>query len=349
MQSVHGDGSGLKSTAGGDMRRRSVALVTIILLFCCVEVQAVQADLIANFQDEYPAAAARVEEAYGHATILTTETYRDPDGSITLVTENEYLREEEFVRIVTEVVQSTNPEAPVGTITASGGSAESYFKAGKDANASEFVIHLLKPTANFDLIFRDNARPVFAPYCIFNLRIIDYLNYPGVRILSATKMNLDGREAIAILTEWRFQEPDSPPDLIHYRFYFQPDTWALLGFTLYTEPQDPGASVDQHRLSYEPGSDPSRLATLEIWAESPLNPDEGRSKQGGMFYKIKSIEFGEIPKEEFTLAALGIEEPVMAGSGTSIPWVIINVIIFGGLGIGFALLAVRRRKGAAAA
>ena len=302
-----------------------------------------QASLLEEFWARHPPVMAEVEEAYSHVRMVTKETTVKSDAGHGFISKNEYLRKGDLVRGVIEVLQSDNVKFPSGTVKAFGGSAETYFEASKRGVGSDFVIESLRSTANFNQIVRHNARPVFAPYCVFEFRIVDYFKRPEVQILSATTKVLDGQKAISILTEWT--EPGSPPESVGYEFYFQPDTWIYIGFTQF-EPDDRSARVTQFRLEYEPGSTPPKLTSLEVWGEAPSDPDEDRSASGGTLYEVQSLEFGGIPEEAFTLASLGIEDPVIAdGSGSSNPWfIIISVVVFGAAGVIFAVLGVRKRK-----
>lgn len=317
------------------IRRFSLAIGLVTLPLC----GPARADLLEEFRTEYPAAASRVEAAYSHVRMLTKETSRNEAGKVTLVTENEYLHDGNLIRGVVEVLQSVDAATPVGIVKAFGGSASEYFEVAKKNQSSQFMIESFRSTSNFDLITRNLCRPVFSPYCIFEMRIVDYLQKPEVKVLSATNAQFDGKPVINVLTAWK---PSAEPPM-HYRFYFEPRTWTLLGWTGHAHPEDPKASFIQYRLNYEAATEPVKLSQLESWGEYPSRPGV---KVGSTLYEIKSVKFGAIPEEEFTLAALGVEGPAAIGSRSSrFPWlVILNVLIFGGLGIWFAILSVRRRR-----
>jgi hypothetical protein len=186
---------------------------------------------------------------------------------------------------------------------------------------------------------------VFAPYCLYNNRIVDYLFdfiergvHLPVRIVSAETSSLDGANVVEVVTE--FSVPDQW--LKRYHLYFQPHTWTLLGWMFqYDKALDHGGCI-QCRIGYEAGSDPPKLTSLQYWGESPSKPG---FKANHTIVKITECKFGPIPKSEFSLGAFGVEEPVISGSGTNKWWLVgLNIPIVFAIGIWLVFLAYQRKR-----
>lgn len=299
----------------------------------------VRADLLRDFQDQFPAASARIENAYTHIRMKVRELDRDESGNTKAILEDEFLRSGDEVRGVVTTIQSADASNAVGDTYAFGGSPEQFFEAVRRANSSNFAIESLRPAnlKSYDAVNRNRCRPVFGVYCLFDTRVVDLLKFPDFKLLLAEKVSLDEREAVKVTASW----PGGQGVLMRYQLYFAPDTWTFMGWTIYGHPEDPSAPHSEWRLTYEPGSDPPKLVKMDGWGVRKAYPGV---KRGGMTYDVESLQFGPIPASEFTVAALGVEAPASGKPRAANRWLIaLNVAVFGGLGILFAILAVRFR------
>ena len=309
-----------------------------------------------------------VEEAYRHVRIKTKETHY-ASGEVSYITENEYLREGDLVRATIQIIESHVPERQVGTATAFGGSVDKFFRLASENDGDGFRVSKYQPRADeedFNLATRDPALPLFASYCLRELRLVDYLEKPDVKFLGAKTTEIDGKQAIDLVTEWAFDDPDVGPGTIRYHLYFQPETYAFLGFMSYPPSTAPERKQLFHRRNtYVPGSNPPKLARIERYGTPLTEPDK---KSLGLVYEIKSTEFGPIDPKEFTLAAFGLEEPANAPQrpatepaalgvgggavaatvrGSGFAWIVIlGAAALLALGVLFAVLSARRRRAA---
>ena len=164
----------------------------------------------------------------------------------------------------------------------------------------------------------------------------DYIKRKEVSIASVAPATLGGKPVIEVVTDEATKD-----GRLRYHLYFQPVTWAIVGATLRTraDRSPEKTAILQIRIAYGAGT-PLRMKSMEAWGEFPPGV-----KGSGEKYEVKSTEFGPIAKEKFTLAAFGLEEPVVTRSSAAFTWfLLINAAIFVALGIWFGIRYVRRRR-----
>jgi hypothetical protein len=293
-------------------RRACLGALTII----AVPTGLARADELDRFKAEYPAAAAKLEQAYGHATILGTETASDGRGDFRMMTNCELLHEGDLVRGKQTVVRSAIPTFPPGTVSVSGGSGERSFEIFK-----------VGPSGPFRFLFFGKAKdegtynpwtyaPLFCPYMVLTDRVTDFLGRSNVTLVSAVQTSWDGRPAIEIIAQ--LTKPNRAPFMYH--FLFEPKTWALVGWVFPLTWTVPPAAWKAD-ITYEPGSDPPRVKSLDKWVEGP-DPQLKLSRE---HWEISGFKFGPIDPKEFDISAFGLNppsdgattQPAIAPSGTT--------------------------------
>jgi hypothetical protein len=257
------------------------------------------ADLLSEFSQEYPAAAARLEEAYRHARVLAKETRTNSKGGALWTEAVEFLREGDRIRGKQTVLESASPRCPKGAIRIFGGGEADFFDVSKLPTQSEFQINSFGPCEDFRQLSHVTCKPLFAAYCFYDTRIVDCLAQDGLRVVSATMTKLDGEDVVDVTVEVVI------PDMGTFRdhFFFMPRTWALAGWTI------PGQPVSQGRITYEPDTIPPKIRKVDVWFDGET-PDQ---KKYRWLSEVSSVEFGPIPAEEFTLEGIGLKTPVPPG------------------------------------
>jgi hypothetical protein len=309
--------------------------------------QRVRADLIDDFRREYPPAAALVEQAYSHVKMTEEESNYGAPGELQSVQKVEYYRDGDLVRVATTASESIDPDLPTGSTFAFGGSPEKFYKIRKANDSKPFVLEAFGAKDNFDFFVRTHSRALFAPYCIYEARIVDFLfkqRNPPVSVVAAVPSTLDGEPAVRVTAE--FTVPGNVPNagLKRYYIYFQPKTWALLGWTFEYKADQPEGGRSQCRLAYRANTNPPELSSLQYWGDKPSAP---MTKYNYSKIDITSLEFGSVDKSEFSLASFGVTEPYTPGKRSRLFWALaINVPILIVLGIVFTVLAHRRRRAA---
>jgi hypothetical protein len=268
-------------------------------------------DIATRFHSEYPGAAARLEEAYSHVRILSSETRHDNDGKFLWTMTAEFLREGDAVRGVKTVSRSASPDVANGAVSAQGGTGAKSFDLFKTSNSVPFVFHQFGPVAEFDEDVRMKYPPLFAPFCALEIRVADFIRKPNVKLASASATRLGTQEVVEALVD------ELTPDqgVKRHRFMFQPTTWALAGWRIALNGDKRSAEAQQVALhgvvTYEPAGNPPKVKTVENWGSFPSKP---RVKVDRRRYDVSRVEFGPLDKELFTLAAFGIEEPALPGA-----------------------------------
>jgi hypothetical protein len=259
-----------------------------------------RADELDQFRAEYPAAAARLEQAYSHATILGSETANDGRGDFRVTTNCELLREGDLVRGKATAVRSANPIFPPGAIMASGGSGDQTFVIMKDSPAGAFRFLFFGTPKDNGAYNRSTYTPLFCPYFLLSDRVTDFISRSNVTLVSAVETSWDGQPAIEVIAH--LSKPDHAPFIHH--FYFQPKTWALVGWVFPLTWTVPPAAFNVH-VTYEPGSDPPKVKSLDKWLEGP----DPKRKLQGEHWEISDFKFGPIDPKEFDISAFGLKPP----------------------------------------
>lgn len=336
------DRSSSTRTAG---RQQRLSPCRVVIWFAatliCMGGAIVRGGPLETFQSEYPPAAVRLEEFYSHVKILSTETLHDNDGGFSKSFKSECLREGGLVRGVKVVIRSASPQVVVGSTSVFGGARDSYFDLYRKSDAAPFVFNSFGPKPDFDGKVRMSCPAVFAPYCALDLRIADYIREPNVKVASASTAILDGRRVVDVLTE----ETTPGQGVKRHHFFFDPNSWALAGWriALAGDRRPPQAQLAalHGRVTYETGQGPPRVKEVETWGDYPSNP--GTRSQ---YHRtdVTSVEFGPVDKKQFTLGALGVEEPVLPSQRARVRllWVILTATLLGALGVWFYVLARRR-------
>jgi hypothetical protein len=261
-------------------------------------------DLLPRFKAEYASAAERLEEAYRHVQIKAR--YSTDRKAEKIVREEEYLRSGDSVR---------RTLAHSDKVEVRGGDHLKYFVLAKEPG-QEFTIKSFGPNTDFDKSSRLLYAPLVAPFCFYGNRVIDHVGLSTVKLLSASQTKLDGENAIEVA-----MEGSSPKGSRLQRFWFDPESWALIGFQLAASSVAPpkGASRDC-RATYEKGQ-PPKLKVLEFWVS-----DNGQRKQYER-YEITDFEFKEIPESDFRVTAFGIDEPATTREGPGYFWLLLVAIV----------------------
>jgi hypothetical protein len=298
------------------------------------------AALAAKFLADYPGASASLRSRYSHIRITTNET-RWKGGRLLWIAHCEYLRDSDLIRKVSTITKSNVAASPVGLKLASGGSADQYFSVAKRPDQSSFVFRAFGPKQPDDFI-ADAATeciPLFATSYGDAVNISQYVTLPNVKIVSAEPVILDGNSVIEIQTSAVASE-----SVQHVRLYFLPGSWAFAGWSwpLALTSKRPVGSVPSMELRVRYAQqDPLHLESITKWFNRPLqNPPE----QMDIAISVESIEFKDIPKNKFTLAALGVQSPGSIRTRSNVWWFIIwSAVACAVLGLILGVLAQRRK------
>jgi hypothetical protein len=222
-----------------------------------------------------------------------------------------------------------------------GGSSEKFFDMQKAGDEQHFRINAFGCIEEDEFLKRGTANciPLYGICYVDTVDVQKYVNDPAVSLISAKTLSLDGVSVVDIAADVNF--PGEPHNQVH--FYFLPDSWALAGFTWpeisgSTSPNAPHPSIEQ-RIEYL-GNDPPQIKSIDRWETNRWEPE---TRTGETKISVESIKFGPISEEKFTLADLGVNEPVLPSTRLRMLWMLgINGPLLAALGIVF--LVVPRRK-----
>lgn len=303
------------------------------------------ADLLAKFRQDYPRASEKLQESYSHVTVQTTERRTDRQGRFMWSENCTYLRNGLAFRKVATVTESGNARSgpAVGYIAASGGTPAKFFSMGKDPGQEQYSLTRFGAIdqSDFLALAQVSCRPLFAAYCGDVTVIRKFIAFPYVHLVSARERLLDGKRVVEILVN------ETPTQGAHsqLRLYFQPDTWAFAGWTQpvlgpHDKMTDPHSNIEL-RIGYVNGNS-FELASIDRWEASTLSPDRRTDE---LRISVNSIQFGSLPADQFTMGALGMDEPGSTRVGTSFHYFLLaNALVLIALAVCFSVLASKRRR-----
>jgi hypothetical protein len=348
----HIKNSGIPKTAkkrGAPIHRRVVMVgklgtLWVVLLAGWIAMAApveCKADLLDRFREEYPAAANKLNAAYSQIDIQTTETDLNDNGGVKWQFHCEYLRDGEHFRKSQTFVSTGTSLPSYSAVRVLGGSSEKFFDIQKAGGEPHFRINAFGCIEE-DAFLKRSASDCVPLYGICHVDAVDvrtFVSDPAVSLVSAKTVFLDGVSVVDIVADVNFD--GQPRNQV--QFYFLPDSWALAGFTWpeltgSMSPNGPHASLEQ-RIEYL-GHDPPQIKSIDRWETKKGQPG---SRTAETKISVDSIKFGPIGEEKFTLADLGVNEPVLPSTRMRMLWMLgINGALLAAFGIVF--LVVPRRK-----
>lgn len=303
------------------------------------------ADLLAKFRQEYPKASEKIQESYSHVTVRTTERRTDRQGRFMWSENCIYLRNGLAFRKVATVIETGNARSSpaVGYVAANGGTPAKFFSMGKDPGQEQYSLTRFGAIdqPDFLALAQVSCRPLFAAYCGDVTVIRELIGFPYVHLVSAKERSLDGNRVVEILVD---ETPAKGPPA-QMRLYFKPDTWAFAGWTQpvlgpHDKMTDPHSNIEL-RIGYVNGNS-SELASIDRWEAPTLSPERRTNE---LRIAVNSIQFGPLTADQFTMGALGMDEPGSTRAGTSFHYFLLaNALVLIALAVCFTVLASKRRR-----
>jgi len=139
----------------------------------------------------------------------------------------------------------------------------------------------------------------FAPYCILEVTILEWMKRPSVRLRAVEEVQEQGELLLKATFDETFKREGQVLHLSH-RFLFEPQrNWACRRYAY------GGTNPECAEIEYEGEVDGIPLIkSATYWKE-----DKG--KRANMTHAtVRKLIVGPVPEDQFTLAAFGIAEPV---------------------------------------
>jgi glycosyl transferase family 87 len=330
----------------GIARNPGAALRCAPAIFFCVvffTANACKADLLDQFRDEYPAAANKLNAAYSQVNIQTTETVFDDGGNVKWQFHCEYLREGGHFRKSQTFVSADTSVPTYSAVRVLGGSSEKYFDIQKAGDEQKFRVTAFGSIEEEEFLKRSttNCVPLYGCCYADAVGVRGFVTDPAVSLVSAKTVFLDGVSVADIVADVNFA--GEPHNQVH--FYFLPGSWALAGFSWPVlsgsmSPNSPHQSIEQ-RIEYQ-GNDPPQIKSIDRW-ETTIGEPEIRAGESKI--SVDSIKFGPIGEEKFTLADLGVKEPVMPSIRLRMLWMLgVNAPLLAAMGTVFFVVSQRKKQ-----
>jgi hypothetical protein len=305
---------------------------------------ACKADLLDRFRQEYPAAANKLNAAYRQTIIRTTETVFNDDGGVTQF-HCEYLRDGAHFRKSQTFVSAGTSLPTYSAVRVLGGSSKKFFDIQKAGDEKQFGINAFGCIEE-DAFLKTGTTDCIPLYGICYADAVDvktFISDPAVSLVSAKAVSHDGVSVVDIVADVNFA--GQPHNQVH--FYFLPDSWALAGFTWpeisvsgSVSPNGPHPSIEQ-RIEYL-GNDPPQIKSIDRWETNKSQP---QSRTAETKISVDSIQFGPVGDEKFTLADLGVDEPVLPSARLRMLWMLgVNGPLLAAMGFVFLVVSWRKNQ-----
>lgn len=289
---------------------------------------------LAAFRKEYAVGAAALEGFYGKLRIRAVHTY----DSVRRRTELDLLSAGTRSRLVSRVVEAADGDE-IGYSVVSVVSDELPFLLSRPSNGEQYTVGDARDLASRVEYNRTGAAPLFAPYCFYEVRILDLLVDDNFKIIGVSTVENGDDRLKQVRVDW--EQRTSEPYRSTGWFLFAPNlTWALLEFENRRQgSSDATASCLRATLRYEGQIGPYPLVkAIEYWAEAKCGSGERKNVER---FDIEEISQAEAKPDDFSPQAFGVRglEPHRAASRV---WMM--------LALGIALIAlaitirVTRRK-----
>ena len=201
------------------------------------------------------------------------------------------------------MIQSNDPQWPAETVAYSGGNAALCVDAYKKNTDPEFMFTSYGREPHFDQMASLQFSMLYAPFCLEGTPLTETLS-KNLKIASVHSATWDGTDAIEVAAQFEDEGKTRTN-----RFYFQPGTWAFLGWK--ADWVDAG-----ERIRYEPGTSPPRISHFERW-----NAMKGEKNRSSSIFEVTKLTFGPVAKDKFTMEGWGLQPPPLDLIGSSVPTV----------------------------
>ena len=288
--------NGLPHFASG-LHRRVFAILLGIFTLYGYQYSFARADAIDDFRTQYPAAEAKLREAYGQVQMTGRHLRYARPGVVSGNVSIEDSREgDKILEVATTVLEAGSSTLP-GTVSVFGGNAGDWFNLLKKPNSSKYRLVSQRPNKLMEKNLSISMPGLVSAWCTATGGpVLHYLNDPQSQIVSVAPFQIDGRDLIEVVIEQRLRGSK-----LERHLYFEPHSWALGGWT-----EDLGKYISQGRVEYEPASDPPRIHAIYEWIELPRRPEVKNSENE---WDFTSVTFSAQSAAKFTVAGYALENP----------------------------------------
>jgi hypothetical protein len=284
--------------------RLYIAIAGLIFGACHSPVAADEATL-RRFQQEYPAAARRLQDFYVSCRMGATEERTTKLGQ-PLNSRAEYARNGEHFREIVTCLES--PVATqVGYSNAILNGLEGAFFLKRFPRTDTYILDEVLSRAEALRILRDGMMPAFAPFSILGKPLTELMQESQFAITSAEIKNTDQGSQVRIGWKRSFIHPKDGK-LVNYGWIdlLPSDGWAIREYELAVgTDQIPFVHSSRVRVDYGKKIDAIPIVVgVSYWRERGMERTRSDEK------RFVDISFSKetVPDDEFTLASFGVKQ-----------------------------------------
>ncbi len=266
----------------------------------------VRAALLDDFRTQCPKALTKLQNAYSHSRAYGVHIVTDANGKLLWRKSFEIAWREKAIRDLDTMLESNESRLPAGSVFAFGGTAEKYFGMHRLEGVQGFTVDQFGPQADFLVNARLNLAPLAAAYCRMTTSVPDMLADTAIHWQSARIDVVDKQKVIKIEYLKHLPERRTEEGYI----CFEPNTWAVVSYRFTFRHDDTSAEqtdrnlTGEGRVKYSEMQPVPKVSQVKSWRVRP-----GDRVEDEVTDDVTKLEFVELPEDQFTLKAFGIEEP----------------------------------------
>jgi hypothetical protein len=269
------------------------------------------ADLLSDFQQQYPQASAHLQEAYKQAHVTGRVTYRDGQGKLLETQWMDVARDGDYLRSIRIIVSAAGPNIVTGTILVGGGTSNSYFAMHRKAGQPDFQYTSSGPSRNFSTLLTGAYQPLVRAFATANGTVLDNINRKVLTATAADPFPADGPDAVEVTATFNVQAREQV-----WHFVFIKPTWALVEWfnnapLRRTGTGGAGATtmpvigpVSLGKVTYSDTSFPPKIKSCDEWFETPRSPG---ARINEVLFEADSVAFVSTAQDKFAPAAVVAE------------------------------------------
>jgi hypothetical protein len=263
---------------------------------------------------EYAPAAQQLEQFYTHLQMTERQTRGDKNRVYRYRSNGPLFR-----------IDRIDPEGRI--IRAAVNTPQWRFQVSRNDSGAFFLT-----TANsegyesMEGLLRSNVKLPFAPYCIIDQSVVDFLSAPECKVSKVTEVTRAGKRLVQVF--WERAVPLQARQFSGWFLFARDEFWVLLEYEF-------GGQRDRCSIHYGEKVDGIPLVKrVEYWR------DVGGKRMAQYETEATDVKLGPAAEEDFTTAAFGLPEIQATGERTR-PW----LLPLGVLGlIASAILAFLARR-----
>lgn len=272
--------------------------------FTCLAAENRPDKWIRRFENEYKTAIGPVVDFYGTLTISATRQVVDYDGTVFKV-KGEYSSSHGCYRRIETADGETNlPSIENETVNVNVFNPDASFSATQPKGKSFFVNDFYSQE-NIDVLKRKirlKQNPLFAPYCVFELEISEFVAQPTFAFTRSEEVKL----ADESLAKLHWKAPMVNKDREGWFVFAPDDHWVLHAYQLILAPKG-GKPTERRECEIHFTNSQNGIPVVKEISQEVYLLTNGEKRKETL--TVQNLASRETPLQEFTTAAFNIKSP----------------------------------------